>query len=106
MRIHTPSSDNHFVTVTREEMEKASNTHRCFYPTWNMIYTCLYLFNEDVRDGYLELISVTERYNKDSSSIGFNAYIRRWLKKRYPQARAFFQGDDSLFTYGNYIREE
>ena len=53
MRIYTPSSN--YITITRKEMGIANNSCNRFYPTIDMMYHCIFLFNDDMAKGYLEL---------------------------------------------------
>ena len=106
MRIYMPSSN--YITITHKEQEMASRSRRSFYPTVNMMYDCIFLFNDDMANGYLELSEEVVKLISDGKTKGnaFYAALRRWFKNRYPQAQAFYQGDDSIFTYRDYIREE
>ena len=106
MRIYTPSSN--YITITRKEMEIADNSRRCFYPTLNMMYNCIYLFNDDMANGYLELSEEVCKLISEGKTRGntFYAALRRWFKNRYPEARALYQGNDSIPTLRDYIREE
>ena len=106
MRIYTPSSN--CITITHKEMEIANNPCHRFYPTIDMMYNCLFLFNDDMAKGYLELSAEVSRLITEGKMKGnsFYAALRRWFKNRYPEAHALYQGNDDIPTLRDYIREE